>query len=335
MASSLSQTVKTRICIISDTHGSLPKLPQADLFIHCGDLTYTGRLRQLQAQYSHIAAAPAELKLVIAGNHDITLDRTYYARRGEYMHKERNLGDSSDNDAGLEDLDACYDLWISDEAKGKGIRYLEEGVSTHELSNGARFTVYSSPYQPEFCDWAFPYFRHEDRFNPPSAPGAAAGSEEEGTVYVPGAKPVPGYGEVDLMITHGPPQGVLDRTYDGLHVGCKHLLRAAMRARPLVHCFGHIHEGYGSGRMRWPSQNAETEDYAGPKKAHDLFLQELSRVDIDHGEPSKFVNLTPNGRNPLRRGDETHMVNASIMNAMYRPVQVPIVIDVDLPVRDG
>ncbi len=51
--------------------------------------------------------------------------------------------------------------------------------------------------------------------------------------------------EVDILVTHGPPAGILDRTSSGLEVGCKNLLAAFARIRPKVHVFGHVHEGYG------------------------------------------------------------------------------------------
>lgn len=51
--------------------------------------------------------------------------------------------------------------------------------------------------------------------------------------------------EVDVLITHGPPSGILDRTSSGLEVGCKDLLATYTKIRPKVHVFGHVHEGYG------------------------------------------------------------------------------------------
>lgn len=140
MSTATRRTVRTRICIISDTHDSTPPLPQSDVLIHSGDLTATGRYSQLLPQLNHIASAPAELKLVIAGNHDITLDREYYSVKGKDIHKFFEDGD-------VESVDACLSLWKNDDARGTGVRYLEEGMSIHSLSNGAEFRVYASPYQ--------------------------------------------------------------------------------------------------------------------------------------------------------------------------------------------
>ncbi|HKO17534.1 MAG TPA: metallophosphatase domain-containing protein [Acidobacteriaceae bacterium] len=50
----------------------------------------------------------------------------------------------------------------------------------------------------------------------------------------------------DVLITHGPPFGVLDCDPGSpLHQGDPVLLEAVMRVRPRLHVFGHIHGGYG------------------------------------------------------------------------------------------
>ena len=51
--------------------------------------------------------------------------------------------------------------------------------------------------------------------------------------------------KTDVLITHGPPRGILDRTLYDEHVGCDDLLAALKRVRPRMHVFGHIHEAYG------------------------------------------------------------------------------------------
>lgn len=53
---------------------------------------------------------------------------------------------------------------------------------------------------------------------------------------------------VDVLITHGPPAGILDRTSRGMRVGDRKLLDRVEALKPRVHCFGHIHESYGTNR---------------------------------------------------------------------------------------
>ena len=100
------------------------------------------------------------------------------------------------------------------------------GDVTFLEDSGARvegLEVWGSPWQPRFHDWAF----NLDR----GAPLAAKWS------LVPES--------VDVLLTHGPPHGVLDRTFHGLDVGCEELRDALPRLRPKLHVFGHIHEAYG------------------------------------------------------------------------------------------
>jgi Icc-related predicted phosphoesterase len=51
----------------------------------------------------------------------------------------------------------------------------------------------------------------------------------------------------DLLVSHGPPYGVLDRDLGSASSqGCQELLAAVKRVRPRLHVFGHIHGGYGT-----------------------------------------------------------------------------------------
>ena len=50
----------------------------------------------------------------------------------------------------------------------------------------------------------------------------------------------------DVLVTHGPPFGVLDRAPGELkHAGCHELLSAVNRVMPKLHVFGHIHGARG------------------------------------------------------------------------------------------
>jgi Icc-related predicted phosphoesterase len=52
--------------------------------------------------------------------------------------------------------------------------------------------------------------------------------------------------DIDVLITHGPPFGILDTApISGLHEGCRELLDAVEWVRPKLHVFGHIHTAYG------------------------------------------------------------------------------------------
>lgn len=99
-----------------------------------------------------------------------------------------------------------------------GCLYLQDEEVTVE---GLR--IYGSPWQPWFFDWAFNLER--------GAPIAEMWSR------IPVG--------IDVLVTHGPPAGILDLTARGEPVGCVDLGEAVARTRPRLHVFGHIHEAYG------------------------------------------------------------------------------------------
>lgn len=52
--------------------------------------------------------------------------------------------------------------------------------------------------------------------------------------------------DIDVLVTHGPPYGILDSSPDsGMHSGCRALFDAVMRVRPKLHVFGHVHGAHG------------------------------------------------------------------------------------------
>lgn len=296
--------------MVSDTHTETPHpspsihkpyrhpLPKSDIFLHAGDLTKIGRQAEHQIVVDMLKKdVQAEIKIVIAGNHDMTHDRQYYAARGVMRH----------GSARLEDPEAIRALYTDDAAKDAGIVYMEEEVRTFTLKNGAKFTVYASPYSPEFGGWAFAYERDEDRFNPNSGPIASRVNQW-----------VPDFPSVDIMVTHGPPIGVLDKVSWGMPVGCENLLKACRRAKPRLHVFGHIHEAYGAVRRDWSSDtNTEIEE-------EDLETVMKNRC--------RYVDVSSGAEALLRFGQETLFVNASIVTLEYHADHAPWVVDLDLPV---
>jgi Icc-related predicted phosphoesterase len=124
--------------------------------------------------------------------------------------------------------------------------YLEdEGVEI----DGVRF--YGSPYTPEFFNWAFMLPR-----------GEALRAKWS---RIPN--------DVDVLVTHGPPNKVLDRTVHGDHAGCEALAERVAELKPKLHVFGHIHEGYGirdDGPTRYMNASICTFDYR-PKNAPMVF----------------------------------------------------------------
>lgn len=51
--------------------------------------------------------------------------------------------------------------------------------------------------------------------------------------------------DTDILITHSPAYGVLDKLYNGEHIGCMNLMRRLADLKIRYHFHGHIHENYG------------------------------------------------------------------------------------------
>ncbi len=102
--------------------------------------------------------------------------------------------------------------------------------------------IWGSPIQPWFHDWAFNRRRGADI--------------RKHWDLIPT--------DTDILLTHGPVKGILDRTVYGQEVGCDDLLDAVKRISPALHIFGHIHEAYGTeikGETRFINASILNEDY--------------------------------------------------------------------------
>lgn len=55
--------------------------------------------------------------------------------------------------------------------------------------------------------------------------------------------------DTDILITHGPPYGILDVLDSEKHVGDVDLLKRVKEIKPKVHISGHIHEAYGRKKI--------------------------------------------------------------------------------------
>ena len=117
---------------------------------------------------------------------------------------------------------------ISSSRKGKGRGFLSN--ATHVLETETvevlGVTIFGSPHTPhipKISKMAFGRERGEES-------KSVWDKIEEGT---------------DVVMAHGPPHGVLDRTFFGMSVGCEELRKAVDRVKPKFCVFGHIHEDCG------------------------------------------------------------------------------------------
>ncbi|MCB9316716.1 MAG: metallophosphatase domain-containing protein [Lewinellaceae bacterium] len=116
--------------------------------------------------------------------------------------------------------------FIAEQAPKQFRAMLPDSITYLENSGGEieGIRLWGSPITPWFFNWAFN--RHRGAPIRPYWQAIPAGT--------------------DIVITHGPPYGILDEVVrDPRPVGCRDLLHRIREIKPRVHLFGHIHEGYG------------------------------------------------------------------------------------------
>ena len=114
--------------------------------------------------------------------------------------------------------------WCFERQKKDSLKILTNAVYLEDQSlTIAGYTFYGSPWQPTFQNWAFNLQRGKE-------------IQKKWDLIS---------NDVDVLITHGPAFGLLDRIYSGENAGCENLLSKIKEINPKVHICGHIHEGYG------------------------------------------------------------------------------------------
>jgi Icc-related predicted phosphoesterase len=242
---------------ISDLHGHYPKLEGGDLLIVAGDLTARGTYKEYLEFFKWLQSQQYRKKVFIYGNHD-------------------NLAVSQFDWGDLETDYLCD--------SGIEFEYLEDdpieiSAATIDviIRTKKKFKIYGSPWIKSF-------------------PGMNAtckaftlDTEEELAkrwALIPN--------DTEILITHSPPYGMLDRVEDYAsgeirYVGSKSLSDKLMELKKLkLHVFGHVHEGYG-------------ECYQG------------------------YLGKTWDDPNPKPIGHLS--INASHVNEHYRPVNKPVRIE--------
>jgi predicted phosphodiesterase len=187
-------------------------VPPGDVFIHSGDLTFRGTLDEVRSELQWIDSLSHQYKLVVAGNHDMYFDASI-----PDGHRFRSW--RIDRPVSVEALLAEF----------PSVVYLQDAAATIQ---GVKF--YGSPWTPWFMDWAF-NFPETDLQNHYTAAAKWRGIPDD----------------TDVLVTHGPPYGILDTvdqcsTWEDNRKGCKALYQRIGQLDHLkLHVFGHLHRGYG------------------------------------------------------------------------------------------
>ncbi len=81
--------------------------------------------------------------------------------------------------------------------------------------------------------------------------------------------------DVDVLITHTPPLGVLDVSSRGKSLGCRFLAERLKDLSPALHCFGHVHNSRGATTIGATTFMNATSVASNFQIAHAPFVFEL------------------------------------------------------------
>jgi hypothetical protein len=231
---------------------------QQDVLLHSGDLSELGGIASMQGQFEWLkyvmalrqismhadwstfirSTLPHRFKFVIAGNHDFALctRENWYETRGRELLQQYKgkYGDPEIIKKVIKEWEAHPD---------RVQRYLEDEKAEFELK-GRKWSIYGSPWTPEFEDWAWNYKRGSEAKRE-QRKGKGIGTIEVTSLSLP-TELYSKLPSTDILLTHGPPHkiGGLDLLTDRVtSVGCEELTERMERGdvRPLLYCFGHIH----------------------------------------------------------------------------------------------
>lgn len=107
--------------------------------------------------------------------------------------------------------------------------------------------------------------------------------------------------DVDILVTHTPPFGMMDKVESLERCGCPKLADRILELKKLkLHVFGHIHEGYGQCHEGYQGRAIEEGE-----NFHEYIMDESNFIPIGHLS-----------------------VNASIMDVDYQQVNKPIRVEI-------
>ena len=172
--------------------------------------------------------------------------------------------------------------------KDAGIVYLQD---EQFIFDGVK--IWGSPWQPWFYDWAFNFPNHH--LNPARGRAHARGTWG----MIPD--------DTEILVTHGPPMYTLDRTLDGISVGCPWLQeRIGELPQLLLHVFGHIHWSYGQTELdgvTYVNTAICAESYRAENPCHVIDWDRILNGGRDEGSTNGSTPLGEDDSNQCSSGE--------------------------------
>lgn len=194
-----------QITAISDLHGHYPQLEGGDLLIVAGDLTASDTQEEYKKFLCWANSQSYKKVIFIAGNHD-----NYLVGDFSCMGKMEYLCDS-----------------------GTQFEY-EEPFRNLFDDNDESFV-----YRKKLKIWGSPWTKTFPGMNPQCMAFTVDTEEELAEKW----KLIPD--DIEILVTHGPPYGILDTNESGENCGSISLRKHIENIMPEMVIFGHIHENCG------------------------------------------------------------------------------------------
>ncbi|KAJ6616515.1 Metallo-dependent phosphatase-like protein [Mycena sp. CBHHK59/15] len=269
----------TRFVLLSDTHAHIFPVPDGDVLLHAGDLTRHGTRRDLRRTMEWLYALPHPLKIIIAGNRDFALDRPWYDVNWKRTQPKAE-------EPVWEPPDGIMTLLNGPRAVAANVVYLQDEQHKFRVREGGKeWSVFGSPKTPNF--------------------GTRVRAFGYNSVDSPAV--VSTFPQTDILLTHGPPHGVLDLTSQDTCAGCPALAARLPALRPRLHAFGHIHEARGAYVHLWDGTRAGALNAQNTGQLSGETDDWEDAVDtIPAGAQTAFVNAAnwPTGSNADRVGGQ-------------------------------
>nr|CAD7456266.1 unnamed protein product [Timema tahoe] len=296
---------RVRFVCMSDTHSLTPHIrfdiPYGDVFIHAGDFTRCGREEEVVDFNKWIGQLPHKHKLVIAGNHELSFDRTFTHPLGS------SPGDRATH-TGTSLIDQIPTLGIPKDN-------IAEAVKTTNIKNCLTNCTYLEDQEIKLYEACLSKW---DQI------------PTDTDILVTHTPPV-GHGDlccsgiragcVELLTTVQHRVRPKYHVFGHIHEGCVELLTTVQhRVRAKYHVFGHIHEG-------------RTDLICAAPVLEQAVLSSWPLFSIESGPSTMCLgtSMKPIGGYGISTDGKIIYINASTCDLNYLPTNPAIVFDVTLP----
>lgn len=161
---------------------------------------------------------------------------------------------------------------------------------------------------------------------------------------------------IDLVLTHEPPEGVLDDCGTSpSRRGCRDLLEAVASAKPRLHCFGHNHAAWGATFVDWESGTGDEpflEDRLAKQCDEKLKMTKATKIElVKHKDLASLRHKDARRSDPIgcyrlsHCSEDPHPIKTAsttlFVNAAYKGIDsdsegetethMPMIVDLELP----